>query len=176
MYRIIISSLALFLLAFNFVELDRAEAAEGVYVVDVQKVLSASVLGKAARSNMEAEVKKSESRLAAQRQEFDRLKTDLGKQQAVLSKEALEQKSAGLKKKQRELELGLADEQDKLRRKNGEEIEKVLVEIRKVLSSMAEEKEYPVIIEKDPRLVVYVDPKLDLSDRVVAHLDKQKLG
>ena len=153
-----------------------AENPEGVFVVDVQKVLSASLMGKAARSNMEVEVKKSETRLAAQKQEFERLRADFAKQQAVLSKEAQEQKGESLKKKQRELELGLADEQDKLRRKNGDEIEKVLVEIRKILAQMANDKKYPVIIEKDPRLVVYVSPNLDLTEKVVAALDEQKLG
>lgn len=150
--------------------------AQGVFVVDVQKVLSNSLAGKAARSNVEAEVKKSEARLAGQRQEVERLRADLGKQQAVLSKEALEQKSQVLKKKQRELELGLADEQDKLRRKNGEEIEKVLVEIRAVLAKFSEEKKYPVIIEKDSRLVVYVNPELDLTDKVIAALDQHTMG
>ena len=153
-----------------------AATPEGVYVVDVQKVLSASLMGKAARSNMDAEVKKAETRLAAQKQEVERLKTDLSKQQAVLSKEALDQKSGSLKKKQRDLELGLADEQDKLKRKNGQEIEKVLVEIRRVLAQIAKDKEYPVIIEKDPRLVVYVSPELDLTDKVVAVLDEEKIG
>ena len=153
-----------------------AASPEGVYVVDVQKVLSTSLLGKAARSNMDAEVKKAETRLAAQKQEVERLKADLSKQQAVLSKEALGQKSESLKKKQRDLELGLADEQDKLKRKNGQEIEKVLTEIRKVLAQIAKEKEYPVIIEKDPRLVVYVSPELDLTDKVVAVLDEEKIG
>lgn len=151
-------------------------APEGVYVVDVQKVLSTSLLGKAAKSNMDAEVKKAETRLAAQKQEVDRIRTDLAKQQGVLSKEAMDQKSGSLKKKQRELELGMADEQDKLKRKNGEEIEKVLKEIRKILAQIAKDKEYPVIIEKDPRLVVYVSPDLDLTDKVVAVLDEEKLG
>lgn len=153
-----------------------SQAPEGVFVVDVQKVLSASLVGKAARSNIESEVKKAETRLAAQKQEVERLKSDLSKQQGVLSKEALEQKTESLKRKQRDLELGMADEQDKLKRKNAEEIEKVLAEIRKVLAKLAADRKYPVIIEKDPRLVVYVSPNLDLTDRVVAALDQEKLG
>ena len=153
-----------------------AQAPEGVFVVDVQKVISTSLIGKAAKSNIEAEVKKAETRLAAQRQEVERLKTDLSKQQAVLSKEALDQKSENLIRKQRDLELGMADEQDKLKRKNGEEIEKVLAEIRKILAKLSADRKYPVIIEKDPRLVVYVSPNLDLTDRVIAALDQEKLG
>jgi outer membrane protein len=151
-------------------------AAEGVYVVDVQKVISTSLAGKAARSNMEAEMKKSEARLMAGKQELERLKEELSKQQAVLSKDALEQKKENLKKKQRDLELSAADEQDKLRRKNNEEIEKVLVEIKKTISDLSDRDNYPVIIEKDPRLVVYANPKLDLTDRVISALDQQTMN
>lgn len=173
--RIIIASIAALIIQATS-PMSFAQQGEGVYVVDVQKVISTSIAGKAARSNMEAEVKKSESRLAARKQEVERLRSELGKQQAVLSKEALEQKSEALKKKQRELELGLADEQDKLKRKNAEEIEKVLAQIREVLAEMSEQKQYPVIIEKDPRIVVYANPSLDLTEKVISALNQRTVG
>ncbi len=165
----------LFLIAF-LVCSPVASAEQQIYVVDVQKVVSESVIGKAAKSNLESEMKKSESKLVAQKQEVEKLVQDFNKQKALLSKEALEQKAEALRRKERDAKLLMAEEQDKIRRKNSQEIDKVVAEVKAILDNLAEDQEYSMIVEKDPRLVVYVDPKYDITQKVIKALDSKTLN
>jgi outer membrane protein len=168
-----ISSLVFFILASISVVF--AEEPQKIYVVDVQKVVGDSIIGKAAKNDLEKELKKSEAKILGQRQELERMKQDLSKQKALLSKEALEQKGQEFRKKQRDLELSMAEEQDKIKRKNIKAIESVVAQVREILSELAESKEYAVVVEKDPRLVVYVSPNYDITNEVIKALDKKKI-
>src|SRR5687767_5186068 len=74
-----------------------------IYVVNLQKILNDSVIGKAARNNLEAEVKKREAQLEKMKAEVEALQQSLRKQSSVLSKEALKSKAQDLEKKQQQL-------------------------------------------------------------------------
>lgn len=149
------------------------EAEARVSVVDVQRVITTSKAGQRARQEVEAEVKKGEARIASLKSEFESLEKGIQKQAEVLSGTALEEKQGELRKKERALRVALEDQRDVITRKNRAEIGKVVTRIDAIIKELGASGKYGVIIDADPRLVLYYDKKLDISDEVIAKLDQR---
>jgi outer membrane protein len=147
------------------------EAEARVSVVDVQRVITSSKAGQRARQEVEAEVKKGESRITSLKSEFEALEKGIQKQADVLSGTALEEKQGELRKKERALRVALEDQRDVITRKNRAEIGKVVNKIDAIIKEMGASGRYGVIIDSDPRLVLFYDKKLDISDEVISKLD-----
>src|SRR5690606_38583145 len=111
-------------------------ATKRISVIDVQRVIDESVIGKAARSNGEVEAKKREAELQASRAELLKLRDDLAKQASLLSPSAIEEKRELLRRKERELALAAQDGKEEVLRANGRELGKVVQEIRKVVNEI----------------------------------------
>lgn len=154
----------------------RAEEVDAIYFVDMQRVINESIIGKAAKSDLEAEVKKREAGLAKLQGDFKALRADVEKQASLLSAEALKGKQDAVEKKGRELERAMQDQREELTKKNNEAVGKVVQEVDAVISELAKDKGYKMIMEKDARLVVYADKSLDLSDEIIKTLDSKKVS
>src|SRR5690242_6121780 len=76
-----------------------AESMQPVYVVDMQRVINESIVGKAARTNMESEVKKREGGLVKMQNDLKAMKAELDKQGSLLSADALKAKKENFEKK-----------------------------------------------------------------------------
>lgn len=148
---------------------------EKIAIVDVQRVVNESIIGKAARSNMEAQIKKAKVKLSNLQAELERGKADLQKQAGILSGSALEERREGLGKKQLEAQRAYQDMQEQLAKANDKEIRKVIDEVQKVVDEIADEREYTFIFEKDRQSVIYANPGLDITQEVVKVLDKRKI-
>lgn len=146
-----------------------------IYVVDMQKVLTDSIAGKAARNDLEAEAKKSEAKLERARLDMKAFQESVAKQQSLLSGSALEQKRDSLVQKERDLQRLLDDEREALDRKKASEIRKIVLRTNEIIKSLAKDKGYDLIVEKDPQNILFVDPKFDITSDVLAKLDKEKL-
>ena len=148
---------------------------DSIYVVDIQRVIDESIIGKAARNNVEADIKKSSLKLEQQKVELDKLRTEIDKQSALLSPDALEGKRDLLSKKEKEFSRAYQDQREEVSKKNGAEIGKVIEQIDKVVKELAGKNNYDFILERDSRFVVYADSKLDLTADVIKILDSEKL-
>jgi Skp family chaperone for outer membrane proteins len=148
-----------------------AHADDSVYTVDVQRVITESIMGKAARANVENEVKKGEAKLKSLKSDFESLEKDFQRQSELLSGAALEEKKTTLRRKERDLQIALEDQKEAVGRKNQAEISKVIGEIDKVIQDLGKTGSYGLIMEADPRVVVYRRDSLDLTDKVVKMLD-----
>ncbi len=153
----------------------QADEDRAIAVVDVQKVVNESIIGKAARSNLEREMQKAKVKLSALQADFEKQKGDLEKQSAVLSGAALEERREGLAKKQRDVQRTYQDMQEQLARLNDKEIKTVVDEVNTVVKEFAKDRSYEFVFERDRQAVVYAAPKLDITDEVIAKLDKKKV-
>jgi len=152
-----------------------AEKGVGIFVIDMNRVANEAIIGKAARSNVEAEVRKSEAKVALQRQNVTQLRADIEKQASLLSSDALEEKREVLAKREREVERMTQDQREELEKKHNIEMKKVVEEIDLVVKQLSDRGVYPVIIEKDPRIVVYAADRTDLTAEVIRLLDERKI-
>ena len=158
------------------VRISDAQSDGDVVVVDVQRVVNESIIGKAARKNVEVLVSESKVKLAALKAELDRRTADLEKQRAILSKSALEERAAALEKQQREMQRKYQDFQEDIGRRNSEELSKVVKEVSSTVEEIAKAEKYIAVLEKDQRVVVYYSSRLDITDRVIKTLDKKKIA
>jgi outer membrane protein len=152
-----------------------ATAEEKIAIVDVQRVVNESIIGKAAKSNMESQIQKAKVKLSNLQADLEKGKADLQKQSAILSGSALEERKESLGKKQVEVQRSYQDMQEQLAKANDKEIRKVVDDIQKVVDEIADDKGYSFIFEKDRQAVIYANPQLDITQDVVKLLDKRKV-
>jgi len=152
-----------------------SHAEDAIAIVDVQRVVNESIIGKAAKSNMETQIQKAKVKMSNLQADLEKGKVDLQKQAGILSGSALEDRKEALGKKQLEVQRAYSDIQEQLAKTNDKEIRKVVDEIQKVVDEIAEDKGYAFIFEKDRQAVIYANPSIDITQDVVKILDKRKI-
>lgn len=151
-------------------------SAETIALVDTQAVLNQCIIGKAARSNLEARIKSAQAKLAQSKSDFEKQRADLEKQAKVLSGSAFEARREALAKKQVDLQRSAQDMQAELARLNEQEVSKVVAQIQEVVKELAKERKYTFVFEKDRQTVLYASDRIDISADVVKILDKKKVA
>lgn len=148
---------------------------QAIYTVDVPKVLVSSIAGRAAQNNIEMEAKKSESRLEMLRQELEQLRSGILKQNSLLSEQALRDKREQLERKELEYQRAVQDERQDVERRNDTEMRKVMLQIQEVVEEISRASGYRIIIERDPKLVLYGSEKYDLTSQVIKKLNEKQI-
>jgi len=144
-------------------------------VVDTQRVINESIVGKAARSDLEAHIKKGQAKLSQAKADFDKHTADLERQSSILSGQALDDKREALSKRQVELQRTAQDLQEDLARKNETEMGKVIEQINIVVKDIAKKEGYTFIFERDKQVVVFASEKVDITADVIRALDEKKI-
>lgn len=157
-----------------FFPADAVANTPAIYVVNLNKVLQESVVGKAARNDLEQEAKLAQAKLKREKDELETTRAKIAKQASLLSPDALEAKAESFREKERELSRKLKDEKERLDRESSKKIARIVKDIDVLIESLAKEKDYSIVLEYDPRVVVYVDDKFDLTSEVVSQLDKKR--
>lgn len=159
--------------------LSRVSADEGkgqkIAVIDTQRVINDSIAGKAARSNLEEQIQKAKLKISTLKSEFEKQKAELEKQSSILSGSALEERRESLAKKQRDFERAYQDLQEQLARANDKEIGRVVQEIQAVVKSVAQERGYSFVFEKDKQSIVFASSQIDITQDIIKLLDKKKV-
>ena len=161
---------------FRMVPVAVAENSPLIYVVDMDRVVNESIIGKAARANIQDEARKTEGKLALQKTELEKLRADLDAQASVLAPAALEEKREAASRRAREFERTIQDKREELAKKHNLEMKKVVDEIDRVVSSLSSSGSYPVILEKNPNVVLYAAERIDLTNQVIQAVDAAKVG
>jgi outer membrane protein len=149
--------------------------AESIAIVDVQKVVNETIIGKAAKSNLEREMQKAKVKLSNMQADFEKQKAELQKQSAILSGTALEERREALAKKQREVQTVYQEAQQQLASLNDKEIKKVVDQISEVVNEIADDRDFEFVFEKDRQAVIYASPRIDITQDVIKILDKKKV-
>lgn len=142
-----------------------------VGVVDVQRVISDSDAGKEAKKKLEQLIEKEDNRLKGLQDELKALRESIERQKSLLSGGAISDRQEELQKKERELARSIEDKREEIIRKNQSEIGRLVKQIDKVVERFSKEKDITIVLEKDPRLVVYASDDLDLTDEIIDAID-----
>lgn len=146
-----------------------------IAVIDTQRVINDSIAGKAARSNLEEQIQKAKLKISTLKSDFEKQKAELEKQSSILSGSALEERRESLAKKQRDFERAYQDLQEQLARANDKEIGRVVQEIQAVVKSVAQERGYSFVFEKDKQSIVFASSQIDITQDIIKLLDKKKV-
>ncbi len=147
-----------------------------IAVVDTEKVFQDSVWGKKALEELEKTTEGWQKKGEDIEKELTRLEEELTKQRTFLDNKEEE------KKLQDQIDIKKLEGQNliqegnlAIRQKQQELMEPIIQEIKDLIKKIAVEEKYDIILEKQLdiyKIVLYVNPELDITSRITAMLDK----
>lgn len=143
-------------------------------VVDLQKVIAKSELGKSARSKLQEEMENAKRDLAKEAQAIKALEAKLQKQSALLSKSAMQEKISDLEQMKKELQRASQDEEEELKIKNKKFIKVVIENARLAVQKVSEEEKYDFVFERNGGTVIYANQAIDVTDKIIDKLNSIK--
>jgi len=171
------SFLAILILSLIFVSIPAfAQSQIKIGVVDTEKVFQESVWGKKALEGLEKEREVWQKKGEQIGKELTQLEDELLKRQKFLENKEDEQKLLDqIDSKRLEGQNLVQEGNARLGQKQQELIEPIIQEIKNLIKKIAVDEKYDLILEKQLeiyKIVLYVNPELDISNKVVAMLDK----
>lgn len=146
---------------------------ERVAVVDVQRVILETREGKKAKKNLEQAFAKSQARLELKAKDLQKRYQDLQAKAAMLSESKLVQRQQDLMRSQAELQQLQQELQEDIIGKEALLTEKIYKQVTAIVSQIALEEKLQVVLVRSEMTVLFVDPKLDLTNRVIITYDKK---
>jgi outer membrane protein len=163
----IISGLILLLLAWS----TASYAEEKIGFVNMQEILLNSNAGKKAEAEFKKIVDRKQASIKAMESEIQKMQSELEKQSAVMAAPARKAKQEAYMKKMREYQRLVDTSNQELQKNKQESIAKMVPDISKIVSGIAEKEKYTVIM--DTMSVHYFAEKShDITKKVMAEYNK----
>jgi outer membrane protein len=146
-----------------------------IAVVDMQRVISESDSGKKARETIDSQISKGEENLKKKKEELDKLKREFETQRSALSASALDERSSGIEKREKELQRMVQDLREELGKKNREEISRIVKGVQLVVADVAKTKNASVVLDKGAGSgILWASSSIDITDAVINSYNKKK--
>jgi outer membrane protein len=152
------------MLVFGY-SLGNAQEKIKIGYIDIQKVISESQAGKRARDRFQAQVKKAEADILKERQDIERLKSDLEKKGPLLKDEERRNIEIDLQKRSVNLQRSMSDHQQELQVKNNEMMSDILKELEKIVNEVGRAEKFTLILERSQ--ILYSDQGIDITSKVI---------
>lgn len=134
--------------------------------IDMQRAINTSEVGKEAKEQLAARLKKAQDEINIKQEDLKRLKEELEKQGMLLSDAARGAKEKDYQQKLKEFQRFTKDAQDELQAKDEEFTRKILEGMEKVIQEYGRKNNYAFIFVKNESML-FVDEKADLTDEVL---------
>ena len=144
-----------------------------VAVLNVQRVILETKQGREAKEDLEKTFTKSQARLEKKEKELGKQVEDLRAKAPMLSQERLAQRQEELARSQAELERLSAELQQEIAQKEGLLTEKIYKNVAAIVKQIALEEKVQVVLVRGDMTVLYANPKLDVTNRVIVAYDKK---
>jgi outer membrane protein len=146
---------------------------ERVAVVDVQRVILETKEGKKAKRDLEKAFAKSQARLERKAEALQKRYQDLQAKAAMLSESKLVQRQQDLMRSQGELQQLQQELQEDIIGKEALLTEKIYKKVAAIVEQIALEEQVQIVLVRSEMTVLYVNPQLDLTNRVIVTYDKK---
>lgn len=133
--------------------------------IDIQRAISESLAGKRAKERFQSHVKKAESDLLKEKQELERLKSDLDKKGALLKEEERRNLESDLQRRYVNYQRTMQDQQQLLRQKEGEMTSDILKELEGIVNEVGKSEKFTLILERNQ--ILYSDQGIDITNKVI---------
>ena len=158
-YWLVIATLAL------SVSFASAQERMKIGYIDVQRVIAESQSGKRAKERFQVQVKKAEADVQKERQDIERLKSDLDKKGPLLKEEERRSMEADLQKRSVILQRTMNDYQQDLRQKESEIMSAILKEVEQIVNEVGKAEKFTLIFERSQ--IIYSDQGIDITSKVI---------
>ncbi len=139
--------------------------------VDLQKAIRDSQAGKNARMQFQAEVKKIEEGLLKEKQNLERVRSDIEKKGLLLKADERRNLEKEFQRRARDYNRVMKDSRDELRQKESEVTSDILKELEKVVSAIGKQDKFTLILERGQ--VLYTDQGVDITDKVIENYNRR---
>lgn len=144
-----------------------------VAIVDLQRVLLETVQGKAAKKDLEDELAKSEAKLKRKAEDLQKQVEDLQSKAKIMSEDQLMRRQQELAIKDQELQELYAEIGDDIATKEALLMEKIYKNAQTVAATIAKEEDIQLVLIRSDLTVLYANPQLDITNKVIVAYDKK---
>jgi outer membrane protein len=149
------------------------EALSKLAVVDVQRCLLDTREGKKAKGELEKAFAKGQTKIDKKAGELQKRMQDLQAKASMLSETELRKRQDEIMRGQQELEQLGYELQEDVAEKEALLTEKIYKNVSTIVKQLALEDGVQVVLVRSEMTVIYVDPRLDLTNRVIVRYDKE---
>ncbi|PIE64511.1 MAG: hypothetical protein CSA26_07860 [Desulfobacterales bacterium] len=139
-------------------------------VMNLQKILSSSVAGKAAKEKIEARGKELQEEFKSEETGLKELQKEIEKKSTAWSEEKKKEKALEFQKKRRELKAKSEDARFELKNLQEKELAPIIKALEEVIKTYGKANGYTVILDLRSG-IPYFDKTIDVSDKLVVELD-----
>lgn len=144
-------------------------------VINLQYALNNTDDGKASKASLQQEGDRKKKELELLENDLKKMQEDIQKQRAVLSETALKEKSEAFKQKYGDLQKKANDYETELKRKEVENVERILKGLRDIVNDIAAKEGYTLVLENSAGGVAYASASVkDITNDVVAAYNTRK--
>lgn len=140
--------------------------------VDLQRALTQVDDGKAAKKRLKKDFDAKQKALTDKQNQVKELKESLEAGAAMMTEQAKREKAMQLQREMAELQQLYLQMQRELAQKEGEATQKIFKKMETILTQIAKEKGYDLILEKTESSVLYAKDSMDLTDELIKRYDK----
>jgi len=144
--------------------------------VDPQKVLDESLLGKEIQKSINEYVQSRQKIVDLEEKELKKLQEEITKQKDILSPEAKKKKEEMFQRRFLEYQQKVNELQKEIEHRKAEKLDEFNEKLKEVVRRIGKEEGYTAIFNNpDMNLIIYAQPAVDLTDRVIAEMNKDFL-
>ena len=134
-------------------------------VVDIQKVLLTSSVGKMAKAQMNKKAREMESILNEKKDEIQKLKENLEREALVLSKEKQEEREREIRIKINDIKELKKKYENDLKQLEGKVVKNIQIDVSKVIQEIGKKEGFLLIISS--AVVLYSPTSIDVTDQLI---------
>jgi outer membrane protein len=148
------------------------EALERIALVDIQRCIMETKEGKRAKKDLEDTFAKGQARIDRKAKDLQKRFADLQAKAPMLSEAELMKRQEELMRSQSELEQLGMELQQEVMEKESLLTEQIYGRVADIVAQIALEEKIQVVLIRSEMTVLWADPKLDLTNRVIVRYDK----
>lgn len=173
MKRNIYSVVGIFLLIlFWSINLPAADKTNKIGFINLKEIMQNSNAGKKAADEFKKFYEKDTQEIKSTEEELKKMKEELDTQGAIMTQSSRNEKEEAYKKRLRDYQLKVNDDNEELRKRDQEMTQKLMPEIMKVVRSIAEKEKYTLIIDVATTPIPYHAKENDITGKVIEEFNR----
>lgn len=141
-----------------------------VGIINVQKILTSSVAGQAAKEKIETKGKELQEKFKAEEDDLKALQKEIEKKSSAWSEATKKEKALEFQKKRRELQAKAEDSRFELKNLQEKELAPIAQALENVIDTYGPANGYTVILDSRAG-IPYFDQAIDISEKLIVELD-----
>lgn len=146
---------------------------ERVGLVDLQRCILETAQGTKAKKDLESAAAKGSAQIDKKAKDLQKKLDDLRNKAAMLSKDELGKRQQELMRSDAELQQLAQELQEDIATKEAQLTEKIYKNVAAIVKDIAAEEQLQLVLVRSQATVLFANPKLDLTNRVIVAYDKK---